>query len=316
VGNIPFSATSLDIGSWPGIEMKAAEIASLLGGAHRSGAWWRCRCPVHNSRGATLTLRDGERGLIAHCHAGCTPADILAELRCRELIQSRFGVSPSQRPVRRLDHFDDDAGRIEAALRVWDGAKAARGTPVERYLASRGITIPLPPSLRWSFRCKHPGGIDLPAMIARVESSDGHLIGIHRTYLRPDGAGKADVEPQKAMLGRVRGGAVRLAPASESLIIGEGIETTLSGMQATGLPGWAALSASGLLSLFPPSFIREIFILADHDANGLGERAAHRAARRWRPEKRRISIWISPHVGTDANDLLLRVEPPDARRAV
>jgi hypothetical protein len=38
----------------------ASEIAKALGGAHRSGEWWRCRCPVHSSRGATLGLRDGE----------------------------------------------------------------------------------------------------------------------------------------------------------------------------------------------------------------------------------------------------------------
>ncbi len=42
--------------------MTAAEIAAALGGGHRSGAWWRCRCPVHGSRGPTLALRDHERG--------------------------------------------------------------------------------------------------------------------------------------------------------------------------------------------------------------------------------------------------------------
>ena len=33
--------------------MSAETIAAALGGSYRSGAWWRCRCPVHNSRGAT-----------------------------------------------------------------------------------------------------------------------------------------------------------------------------------------------------------------------------------------------------------------------
>jgi hypothetical protein len=45
--------------------MTAAEIATVLGLAHRSGRWWRCRCPVHGSRGATLALRDGDRALVA-----------------------------------------------------------------------------------------------------------------------------------------------------------------------------------------------------------------------------------------------------------
>jgi hypothetical protein len=64
----------------------AAEIAAVLGGAHRSGGWWRCRCPVHRSHGATLALRDSERGIIVHCHAGCDPRDVLAALRADGLI--------------------------------------------------------------------------------------------------------------------------------------------------------------------------------------------------------------------------------------
>jgi hypothetical protein len=39
----------------------AGAIAKMLGGGHRSGAWWRCRCPSHASRGATFALRGGER---------------------------------------------------------------------------------------------------------------------------------------------------------------------------------------------------------------------------------------------------------------
>jgi hypothetical protein len=49
----------------------AAEIVAALGGAPRSTGWWRSPCPVHGSRGATLALRDGKRGLIVKCWAGC-----------------------------------------------------------------------------------------------------------------------------------------------------------------------------------------------------------------------------------------------------
>jgi hypothetical protein len=48
--------------------MIAAEIACALGSTRRPGHWWRCRCQVHSSRGATLALRDGDRRLIAVCH--------------------------------------------------------------------------------------------------------------------------------------------------------------------------------------------------------------------------------------------------------
>src|SRR5207248_10899338 len=78
------------------------------------------------------------------------------------------------------------------------------------------------------------------SMVAKVVNIDGDLIGIHRTFLQPDGSGKADIEPQKASLGPISGGAVRLAPAAETLLVGEGIETCIAALQATPMPAWAA----------------------------------------------------------------------------
>ena len=69
--------------------MSAAEIAAALGAAHRSGVWWRCRCPVHDSRGATLALRDDNGALIVKCWAGCDGRDVLIELRRRGLTGGR-----------------------------------------------------------------------------------------------------------------------------------------------------------------------------------------------------------------------------------
>ena len=81
-------------------------------------------------------------------------------------------------------------------------------------------------------------------MVCAVRGADGLIYGVHRTWLRPDGSGKAAVAPQKAMLGRCAGGAVRLAPASDAVQIAEGIETALAVLVATGVPTWAALSTS------------------------------------------------------------------------
>jgi hypothetical protein len=282
--------------------VNASEIAAALGGAHRSGSWWRCRCPVHLSRGPTLALREGARGLVVHCHAGCCRDDIFAELRRLRLIDEDCRRGPSVAD----DHADsrNRQRRIEIARGIWDSARDARGTVVQGYLGTRGITMLPPPSLRWAPRCRHPSGAFLPAMLAKIVNLDGELIGLHRTFLRPDGSGKADIEPQKAMLGRATGGAVRLAPSAETLLIGEGIESALAGMVATGLPGWASLCTSGLMSLKLPLQVCAVIILADHDRSGAGERAARLAAHRWRSEGRRVSVWMAPSVGTDANDLL------------
>lgn len=142
-------------------------------------------------------------------------------------------------------------------------------------------------------------------MVAKVINIDGDLIGVHRTFLQPDGSGKADIEPQKASLGPISGGAVRLAPAGDRLLIGEGLETSCAAMQATAQPTWAALSTSGLMSLLLPAIAQDIIILADHDVNGAGERAAYAAAYRWLAEGRRVRIALPPQPGTDFADVLL-----------
>ena len=95
------------------------------------------------------------------------------------------------------------------------------------------------------------------------------------------------------MLGPCRGGAVRLAPAGDVLLVGEGIETCLAAMQATGMPAWAALSTSGLRTLDLPKGVGEVIVLADGDPGG--EAAAPRpAALRWKSEGRRVRIARPP----------------------
>jgi putative DNA primase/helicase len=84
-------------------------------------------------------------------------------------------------------------------------------------------------------------------------------------------------------------------------MVGEGIETCLAAMQATGLPAWAALSTSGLRTLQLPAEIDEVIILADGDERG--EAAAVAAAGRWKREGRTVSI-ARPPPGMDFNDVL------------
>jgi putative DNA primase/helicase len=99
------------------------------------------------------------------------------------------------------------------------------------------------------------------------------------------------------------------------LLVGEGIETTASGMAATRLPAWAALSATGLerLILPPLPLARIIIILADNDMNRTGEKAAQKAAQRWLAEGRQVRIAIPPEPGTDFNDMLVARACPEVR---
>ena len=173
---------------------------------------------------------------------------------------------------------------------------------VETYLASRGIELPPPSTLRFHPGLKHPSGGIWPAMVALVTNGvAGIPQAIHRTFLVRNGASKAPVEPQKMMLGPCRGGAVRLAESADVLLIGEGIETSLAAMQASGNPAWAALSTSGLRGLDLSENVRDVVVLADGDDPG--EAAARDCAVRWRGQGRRVRI-ARPPPGADFNDLL------------
>jgi putative DNA primase/helicase len=143
-------------------------------------------------------------------------------------------------------------------------------------------------------------------MIGLVEHVGHGPTAIHRTFISEHGSGKAAVEPDKASLGPVAGGAVRLAQAraGQWLLVAEGLETTLSVMRACAMPGWAALSAGGIKSLVLPPSANMVVICADNDANGVGQRDANAAAERFLAEGRRVRIALPPTPGFDFNDLL------------
>lgn len=197
---------------------------------------------------------------------------------------------------------EDTAQRSAAARRLWEETAPAAGTSVEAYLRSRGITLPIPATIRYHGRLRHgPTGGEWPAMVALVTDVTDRPAAIHRTYLRPGGKGKAPVDPDKMSLGPVRGNAVRLAPSTAELMVGEGIETCLSAMMV-GRPAWAAASAMGLGALALPDEVRSVTILVDGD--NAGERAAMTAAARWQGTGRRVLLCRAPP-GKDFNDLLM-----------
>ncbi len=113
------------------------------------------------------------------------------------------------------------------------------------------------------------------------------------------------------MLGRIAGGAVRLASAGPRLAVAEGIETALSIAQAClELPVWAALSTSGMRSLILPSDVSEVTLCADGDA--AGQEAAKAAAKRFVAEGRRVQIAQPPAGASDFNDVLQTAEAAEA----
>ena len=285
----------------------AKSIAQALGG-RKAGNGWSARCPAHDDRTPSLSLRDtGDGRVLVHCHAGCHKDEVIGKLKASGLWKhnnpclSQYAAS---RCVTNSSELDGEyIKRTEVALSVWQAAKPADGTLIETYLKSRGVRLPPALTLRFHPHLKHPCGHSWPAMIALVtRGADGVPLGIHRTFLARNGTGKAPVDSQKMMLGPCRGGAVRLAEPDDLLMIGEGIETCLAAMQETGHPAWAALSTSGLRAIDLPKTVRDVVVLADGDDSG--EAAARYCALRLKRDGRRVRI-ARPPKGMDFNDMLV-----------
>ena len=287
--------------------MKAEAIAKALGG-RKAGGGWMARCPAHDDREPSLSIRDKDGKVLVRCHAGCDQGRVIAALRVHPIWdENGHSYRRLNRLVPRVGVNDqpgcDEKKRSEAALAIWHAAMPAAATLVETYLISRGLHLPPPPTLRFHSGLKHPSGGIWPAMVALVtQGTGGKPVAIHRTYLARDGAGKAPIDPQKMMFGPCRGGGVRLGMPRDVLMVGEGIETCLAAMLATGDPAWAALSTSGLRALDLPGAVREVIVLADGDDPG--EAASRDCALRWKREGRRVRI-ARPLRGMDFNDLLL-----------
>jgi hypothetical protein len=166
-------------------------------------------------------------------------------------------------------------GSPGAARRLFAMSRPIGGTLAEVYLGGRGITSLVgTTALRYHPRCyyrpneRSPTEV-WPAMIASVTNLAGRQTGAHRTWLAPDGSGKAPVETPRRAMGDLIGHAVRFGLAGDVMAAGEGIETMLSLRQvAPDMPMVAALSANHLAALLLPPTLQRLYIARDTDAAG------------------------------------------------
>lgn len=265
-----------------------------LANGRRQGNYWQVG-DVRNSPGRSMFVRlkdspkgpagkwtdaaTGEHGdmldIIRESCGLLDFADVVAEAR-------RFLSLPHSEPEpapREPASTPARMGSAEAARRLLAMSQPIAGTLVETYLRKRGITaLHGTGSLRFHPRCyyrpdEHSPTEIWPAMIAAVTDLDGMITGAHRTWLAPDGAGKAPINIQRKAMGDLLGHAVRIGIPGTVMAAGEGIETMLSLRQV--LPDLAvapALSAAHLAAiLFPPS-LRRLYIVRDNDPAGDGAR--------------------------------------------
>lgn len=196
---------------------------------------------------------------------------------------------------------------------IWNEASASSRL-LTSYLNNRGLSQPcsalrLHPSLDYYENGNRTG--EFPTMLAKVQDLDGNDVCLLRTYLDPNGQGKADVKSPKKLtspegLGTVTGAAIRLTEATDTVALAEGIETALAVDESTGVPVWATVSARGMESVQLPLEIRTVEIWADNDLSGVGQKAAEKAAERFLKEGREVYILTPPMEDSDWLDMLNR----------
>jgi len=189
------------------------------------------------------------------------------------------------------------ADTAEGALRLWREARPAKGSPVETYLASRGLRLPdgSEHALRFHPECPR-GKARLPAMLGLMRGIvTDRPLGVHRTFLSADGRAKAEVEPNKMMLGRAKGAVLKLTPdedVTQGLTLTEGIEDGLAVLNDGWAPVWVCLSAGTLMNFPVLGGIEALTICADNDAPG--RNAAEACAQRWRAAGKEVAVGEPP----------------------
>ena len=247
------------------------------------------------------------------------------------------------------------AKAIARAREIWETGSTAEDSPVRDYLALRGITRDLLPRLPSCLRF-HPslpymiegaGQDDYveihrgPAMLAAVQGKDDRFCAVHRTWFdlaAPQGKldlgldAKGKPRKRKKGWGSKKGGAIRLIRGtSDTLVMGEGIETTFTGFVPQVWPEahfWAGVdlgnmagrreSGPGLKfagipdleddeAFVPPPWVKRLVYVMDGDSEPKLTRALLEAGLRRAMVKvpgLKGQIAVCP-TGKDLNDLLM-----------
>lgn len=186
------------------------------------------------------------------------------------------------------------------------------GDLAHRYLASRKLDEQVyPKALRFAEAMRDGEGGIRPAMVAMVGVYGAdRFTTMHRTFLRPDGSGKADMtSPRKLMAGgTVDGACVVLSDwqTGQPLGIAEGIETALSAANLHGIPVWSALNAGMMTKWMPPEGCKSVLIFGDNDESHTGHAAAFTLSKKLRAKGIATEVRMPDQVGDDWADVYMR----------
>ncbi|MEA1866576.1 MAG: toprim domain-containing protein [Thermodesulfobacteriota bacterium] len=303
----------------------ASEIAKSLGqGKEKKNqeGWITC-CPAHPDKNPSLAIKDiinkkGEVDVLVKCHSGCDWQEIKKKLTELGFLPQWNGQAVKETVLSNPDpdypdpdypdpDYPDPAPHTPPAPEkkppekkppekrsfVWKQATSDEESiqKIKEYFKTRKIffsdDFPFPPALRWnSYKDKKTG--EQVEMIAAAVTTlkDKAVMSVQRLFISTSDEWGYSKKGAK-MLGETAGRGVwfyRKEPMKE-LIVGEGIETTLSAMAATGKNGVSALSTSGMGTIALPDDCEKVWVLVDSDTSFGGQKAALKLAERLKDKK-------------------------------
>ena len=248
------------------------DLVGTLGGTWH-GNTAMCRCPAHTDKTPSLSIRQGDRGLLVTCFAGCDPGDILRELD-RIPLGRRYEV-PMPTAATGTANID----------RLWGEAKPVAGTLAEEYLASRFL-LPVPTDVRFHPRCPlgpKPRTVFRPALLVGVREAQ-RLVAFQRIFLDP----QTHAYTEKATLGTLGTGAWRGGGLGPTIGLAEGFETARAWSRIRGIPCWATLGSRRLDLVTIPDTVSKLILAGDNDL--AGRRAVARSIERYTSDSRVIEV--------------------------
>jgi putative DNA primase/helicase len=256
--------------------------------AHLSGKHGPCPMCGGNDRWRWDNKAGSGSFYCSHCGAG-SGVDLVMKFKgvdfreAKRLIEAEIGTARIITPKAGLN---EDQAKAKM-LRLWNLGRALDGDDLgSRYLRARGIKT-LPPASAVRFIDSLPylrddkTEVRFPGLLSKFVAPDARSAILHRTWLAEPGA-KADVpSPRKMMAGRIpMGGAVRLAPAAETMGVCEGLETAMTAAELNSISVWACMTADCLMKFEPPKECRNLIIYADRDRSFTGQYKSYALAYR------------------------------------
>jgi DNA primase len=289
-----------------------ADVARRFTELRRSGSALKGLCPCHDERTPSFMVYVERQ--TWHCFGCGRGGDVIQLLhdvgerdfrRACTILADLAGSYVSGTGKHDATVAASAVDRCGVARKIWHSAQPVGGTSATKYLEARGIHGLVPSSLRfdrvpmrWDETTGQPGPLR-GALIAAAQDVGGRVVGIQRIFVEPRWSGYP-FKPLRLSLGRIKGAALRLGPATETVMLTGSVEDGLALQRMfVGITVWCSLGEDNLQNVrFPPG-VRRVVLAGD------GDTAGHAAVARAKDalEGRSLEVDVLlPRAGKDFNE--------------